>query len=325
MNTGTVESAALEYFDSAGGIEDQHAMDMCLKCLSMRPGAKFARSIRDLVEALRLLCVMGLKNRLPAEVRREKDKIEIIRWVFQVNSKAYKNLAANSSIDLPRPPGTYNLSTLKRTYITRTQYVGTTLFRLAQLLGLVSDVDRTRVRVLIAEYALKGNTKFDLDVAYRMCNHLLRDCSRDVIESVQAWRVCAQLATDSRFTDFQARRDLCSFALLYCDSKDEYISKLIEMWREMDILNDMEHGIRISRTLHTSSSSSYDERQGSTWCSLDTVVTYSIVTKTRTPTLEHRYRKNRTDRTIGNIETQSTTCSRSFLLSNIMSSVLYTL
>ena len=106
MNTGTVESAALEYFDSAGGIEDQHAMDMCLKCLSMRPGAKFARSLRDLVEALRLLCVMGLKNRLPAEVRREQDKIEIIRWVFQVNAKAYKNLAANSSIDLPRPPGT---------------------------------------------------------------------------------------------------------------------------------------------------------------------------------------------------------------------------
>ena len=129
----TVESAALEYFDSASGIEDQHAMDMCLKCLSMRPGAKFARSIRDLVEALRLLSAMGMKNRLPAEVRREKNKIEIIRWVFEVNSKAYKNLAANSNMDLPRPPGT-------------------TLFRLAQLLGLVSDVDRTRVRVLIAEY-----------------------------------------------------------------------------------------------------------------------------------------------------------------------------
>ena len=127
----------------------------------------------------------------------------------------------------------------------------------------MSDVDRTRVRVLIAEYALKGNTKFDLDVAYRMCNHLLRDCSRDVIESVQAWRVCAQLATDSRFTDFQARRELCSFALLYCDSEDENIGKLTEMWREMDILNDMEHGIRISRTLSTSSST-YDERQGST-------------------------------------------------------------
>ena len=54
-----------------------------------------------------------------------------------------------------------------------------------------------------------------------MCNHLLRGCSKDVIKSVQAWRVCARLATDSRFTDFQARRELCSFALLYCDDDDD--------------------------------------------------------------------------------------------------------
>jgi hypothetical protein len=239
----TIESAALEYFDSAGGIEDQRAMDMCLKCLSMRPGSNFARSIRDLVEALRLLSAMGLKNRLPAEVRRENDKIQVLRWVFEVNPQAYKNLASHSRIDLPRPPGT-------------------TLFRLAQLLGLVSDVQRASVRVLIAEYAMKGSTKFDLDVAYRMCNHLLRDSSSDIIKTVQAWRVCASLATDSRFTDFQARRELCSFALLHCHDDDGCVEKLIEMWREMDMLRDMEHGIQVSKTLSTTRTT-YDQRQGS--------------------------------------------------------------
>ena len=85
----TIESAALEYFDSASDITDKNSLDMCMKCLSMKPGSKYAQSIRDLVEALSLLSAMGLQNRLPAEIRREEDRIEVLRWVFEVNPVAY--------------------------------------------------------------------------------------------------------------------------------------------------------------------------------------------------------------------------------------------
>ena len=109
-------------------------------------------------------------------------------------------------------------------------------------------------------------------------------------------RICTGMAyvrNSQRIHDLRIfRHDVsCVLALLYCDSEDEYIGKLTEMWREMDIPTIWNTVFEFpEHSVETSSSSTYDERQEAqkkSYRSYDRKYRNSIDTLSIVPPLPH--------------------------------------
>eukprot|EP00939_MAST-03C_sp_MAST-3C-sp1_P002280 g2280.t1 len=136
---------AEDFFDGCDGAQDTRSIDKCLQCVSMCPGNREARALSNLIDTLPIFRSFGVMQ-IPAKLRRQKDRVQIIRDVLDSNPRAYINIASGGNFDLPRPPGT-------------------TLFRLSRMLGLSSEVDKARIQVMIAESAIDIG---DSDVAFHI-------------------------------------------------------------------------------------------------------------------------------------------------------------
>lgn len=224
----TVLSAAIEFFDSASGSDDSKSLDMCVKCLSMIPSSEKAAELKHLVDALSILSAFGVQ-RLPAQIRVESNKLNVLRWVFQAKPRAYENVANKSGIDLPRP-------------------IGTSVMRLAKLLGLRSEQEEGLVVFLTAESAMNVGSASALNAAFTLCKKLCA-LPPDLAKLIEVWRICARLGMDDRFGNVEGRRDMCSYALVHSPDDDEHLPQLIQCWNRVDTLRDLALGTRLASSI----------------------------------------------------------------------------
>ncbi|KAJ9580565.1 hypothetical protein L9F63_024258, partial [Diploptera punctata] len=183
-----VLNAAMEYFDSAGSLDDP-VMDLARSCLSLiTDDNEEIKQLQDLIGALQLLSDFGI-TMLPLQVviLLCTERLRLVEVSIQSKPTAYRNKQK--------------------------------LFQLSNKLQVCGKDLRQRegkILVLIAEAALEV---FDYQFCAEICQELVSK------SHAIGWQVVQKLGQSEDFDNFSLRCELLGFALLFCP--DDIIEDLV--------------------------------------------------------------------------------------------------
>eukprot|EP01132_Coremiostelium_polycephalum_P000372 gene372-469_t len=274
-----VLNAAKDFFNSSPSLHHSPSMEDARKCLELinPPTRKIIREL-NLIKALDILYSRYNYPKLPVQIRLILEKT-FSKSPSASNSSGSATVVSpkSSSLSIPRPNSNQQVENqgkfeLIQSLIQFSPNCFNDIDSLLQLSNLIGDwvsddvassqqlqqqqqqskpSDKIILLVLLNKVAME---KKNYQQALRICRDLMKEKNLP-INYDDVWMACSNLAFNEDFKDVDARMELLSYSMLYCNG--DSISSLLEYYQELKLR------ISISKLLPSSSSSSNNNESSS--------------------------------------------------------------